>query len=616
MTFQSLYRKYRPQRFDELLGQGHVTTALRHSVRDGRVGHAYLFSGPRGTGKTTTARILAKALNCADRGDDGEPCGVCDSCVEIAQGSSMDVIELDAASNNGVAEMRALLERVVFRSAGGRHRVYIVDEVHMLTKGASNALLKTLEEPPEHVVFVLATTDPQSVLPTIRSRTQHFEFHLLPTENLAAYLGQIAEHEKVEVDTETLSLVARRGAGSVRDALSLLDQALALGEGSVGADDVRGLFEATAFGRLADLIERVAQEDVGGVIASLADALAAGAEPRQVTDDLLRYLRDVFLVSASGGEARLEVLAEEREQLRAHGEALGGSRVMRAIETLGDAAVEMRRAPDPRLVLEVALVRITRREAGSTTEILLDRVERLEKAIAELRDRGGGTPSPAPIPAAPPASEANPAVGPEEEPRPALGAVRARQQEAVNTDDEGEAPESPPPPAPPAATTPDDHLPLDLDDVVLAWPDALGRLSGRLKAMAREAQPVEIDGATVVLGLPETYRQVHKPIIEGGLDDIAAALEECLERPVRVRLVLHEGFLSAGTAGADDPDTDPAPGATPDPAGGGGQTGTEPEGDEDRAEGGADDGAVDSVAKFQDAFDATIETDDSEGERP
>ncbi len=231
MAFQSLYRKHRPQSFAELVGQDAVSGALRNAVREDRVGHAYLFSGPRGTGKTTTARLLAKALNCAARGDDGEPCNACASCVEITAGTSMDVVELDAASHRGINEMRSLLERVAYRSAGGARKVYIVDEVHMLTKEASTALLKTLEEPPAHVVFVLATTDPQTVLATIRSRTQHFEFTLLPTELLAAHLAYVATQEGVDADPAILAVIARRAGGSARDALSLLDQALAHGDG-------------------------------------------------------------------------------------------------------------------------------------------------------------------------------------------------------------------------------------------------------------------------------------------------------------------------------------------------------------------------------------------------
>ncbi|HEY4948344.1 MAG TPA: DNA polymerase III subunit gamma/tau, partial [Acidimicrobiales bacterium] len=225
VPYQSLYRRFRPSTFGEVRGQDHVVLALRNAVRDGRVAHAYLFSGPRGTGKTSTARILAKALNCIDL-QDGEPCGVCASCVEITKGTSLDVHELDAASNNGVEAMRDLVSRAALGTPG-RQKVYIVDEVHMLSTAASNALLKTLEEPPAHVVFVLATTDPQKVLPTIRSRTQHFEFRLLGPETLGELLAQVRQDAHLDVPDEALDLAVRRGRGSARDALSVLDQVAA-----------------------------------------------------------------------------------------------------------------------------------------------------------------------------------------------------------------------------------------------------------------------------------------------------------------------------------------------------------------------------------------------------
>src|SRR5437868_7601851 len=248
MAFQSLYRRYRPQRFSELRGQDHVSRTLRNAVRENRVAHAYLFSGPRGTGKTSSARILAKALNCAAP-TDGEPCGVCQSCVEVAAGTSLDVHELDAASNNGVEAMRDLVARAALGTPG-RWKVYIVDEVHMLSAAASNALLKTLEEPPGHVVFVLATTDPQKVLPTIRSRTQHFEFRLLPADVLGEHLRWVATDAGIDVASDAIDLVARRGNGSVRDALSALDQVAAAGgveDQGVPVDEVvEGLCERDA----------------------------------------------------------------------------------------------------------------------------------------------------------------------------------------------------------------------------------------------------------------------------------------------------------------------------------------------------------------------------------
>jgi DNA polymerase-3 subunit gamma/tau len=619
MAFQSLYRKYRPQRFSEMLGQEHVTTALRNAVRESRVGHAYLFSGPRGTGKTTTARILAKALNCTDLGADGEPCGVCDSCLEIARGGSMDVIELDAASNNGVGEMRALLERVALSSAGGRYRVYIVDEVHMLTSGAENALLKTLEEPPEHVIFVLATTDPQKVAATIRSRTQHFEFSLFSTDDLAGYLAGIAEHEKVDADFETLRLIARRGAGSARDALSVLDQALALGDGALDAEAVRGLFEATPFSRQVQIVEAIASEDVPEVLAAVSDIVGAGLDARQVADDLLRYLRNAFLLLAGRGQVRVEVLEEEREQLVAHGEALGLAGMTRAIETLGESAVDMRRAPDPRLVLEVALVRLARREAGAGTDLLLERLERLERTVDDLRR---GATAPAAVPMKPPTpaatstdqapadkapAEPAPAAPPGEaspSQRPTLGALRKR--EGAATPPAQVEPAAPPDPnaAPvPVAqqSTPTTLAaaaaePFTLDDAVLAWPDALATLRPRLRAMAREAQPVEVEGGTVVLGIPDRF-PVHRKTIDDESGALADALGQALGgRSVRIRVTTHGGFMP------EAPESGPGEGA-------GDQTDLETGEGPGEPEPGAEapEGPVDTIGQLVEAFGATVD---------
>src|SRR6202050_47519 len=281
--YQSLYRRFRPQRFSEVLGQEFVSLALRNAVREDHVGHAYLFSGPRGTGKTSTARILAKALNCANPVD-GEPCGVCMSCTEIAAGSSLDVHELDAASNNGVDAMRDLVARTALGTPG-RWKVYIVDEVHMLSAAASNALLKTLEEPPAHVVFVLATTDPQKVLQTIRSRTQHFEFRLIGPETLHGLLEAVNEEAGLHVDEESLEAAVRRGRGSARDALSALDHVVAAGCAHAGRPELAAALDALSDG------------DVSQVLVALSALLAGGWGPQQLATELIDDLRQVFLAA-------------------------------------------------------------------------------------------------------------------------------------------------------------------------------------------------------------------------------------------------------------------------------------------------------------------------------
>jgi DNA polymerase III subunit gamma/tau len=389
-SYQSLYRRYRPQRFDEVLGQDHVTKALRNAVRDGRVGHAYLFSGPRGTGKTSTARILAKVLNCAAPVD-GEPDGTCDNCVAVAEGRVVDwLLEQDAASKSKVDDMRDLLERVPLGTSGQR-KVIILDEVHMLSQGAENALLKTLEEPPAHVVFVLATTDPQKVRPTIRSRTQHFEFRLLPPDLLADHVRHIIADAGLGLDDatvdEAVDQVIRSGGGSARDTLSALDQVAALGEVLDEAQPVDAVVDALVAG------------DAGRVLVAVADALASGRDPRTLGEGVIAALRDAFLAVMGAGDRHLAPAV--RERAAAVGEALGPAGLTRALDVLGEALTELFRKPDPRVVVEVALVRLTEPAADRSLDAILARLDRLERTVAA---GGGGTGGVAPTEPEPPGS--------------------------------------------------------------------------------------------------------------------------------------------------------------------------------------------------------------------
>jgi len=567
MAYQSLYRKYRPQRFAELVGQDHVTTALRNAVRDGRVGHAYLFSGPRGTGKTTTARILAKALNCLDLGPDGEPCGACDHCGAVAAGTFLDLFELDAASNRGVGDTRELLERIAFRSATGGKKVYILDEVHMLTDAAANALLKSLEEPPDHVVFVLATTNPEQVLPTIRSRTQHFEFSLLSTDALAAHLADVCAREGVEADPEALAIVARAGAGSARDSLSLLDQALAHSTGGLEAEATAALFGGAPFELRLRILQAVADQEPALVLVELGALLEAGHAPRRVADDLLRSARDAFLLHAGAGRVPVDGPPEEIEALRAVGDALGNTMLVRVIETLGQAAVDMRGidAADPRLVLEVALVRLSRREAGPPLVLLAERVERLERALA-----GGAVPAaPAPAPPAPvrasgsapgAAGGSAPGAAGGSQPKAALGALRRRPTDEASVGDPSpdpvDAPAAPPAPAPTDAGGPGN---FDLDEVVLAWAELLPTFAMATRSAVQHAQPIRVDGDVVVFGIAPQMLAAAQPRFRSNADTIRTALTARLGRTPRFSLVASGAVDLQGALGGGADELPPPP---------------------------------------------------------
>jgi DNA polymerase III subunit gamma/tau len=512
--FVSLYRRYRPGTFAELRGQDHVVRALQSAVRDGHVAHAYLFSGPRGTGKTSTARILAKALNCMDL-IDGEPCGVCASCIEITKGTSMDVTELDAASNNGVDAIRDLIAHAALGSPG-RSKVYIIDEVHMLSASAANALLKTLEEPPPHVVFVLATTDPQKVPPTIRSRTQHLEFRLLGAETLGHLLRDVRDDAGLGLDDEAIGVAVRRGRGSARDALSALDQVVASGE----ATDTRP--------GLDEVVEGFCEQDAARALVGLSSLHEAGWSPQQLCTELVEELRQAFLLGVAPQVA--QVTGSERDRLGDQGARLGLARTVRALELLGRCLVEMRDAPDPQVVLEVAVVRGARSDLDEGTAGVNDRILRLERKVTELTKALESAPSARPAPA-------EPVVEVPEGAKPSLGAYK----KGATPKPKAPAPEVVPEttsvegaPVEPATVVTRDVQDITKDDVDQVWStDFMKAISPKARSFFRGVRVVGVEQGSIVVEAPN---DVHLEKCQEFQGEVVAALGKVLGAPLGLDL--------------------------------------------------------------------------------
>lgn len=391
---ESLYRKYRPLTFDSVVGQQHIVSTLEHAITEGRLSHAYLFCGPRGTGKTTMARILAKALLCrnaeAARAEGASGCmpdGTCEECELIAEGNHPDVYELDAASRTGVDNVREeIINSVNFAPVRGKYKIYIIDEVHMLTTAAFNALLKTLEEPPAHVIFVLCTTDPQKILETILSRCQRFDFHRIGNEDIEHRLSYVCEQEGFDYDDEALAIVARHAKGGMRDALSTLEQLSVFGNGAVHADDARSLLGEVSDQILGEFARAIAERDIAELYGLIRAQVEEGNDLLELTRDLVAHVRDVYVACVAGARAELfEGGSEQAEALAAEAAAFGehsADRLARVLTVLDDAALEMRGASDVRLVLEIACTRLARPEADLTIEALAERVARLEAMVA------------------------------------------------------------------------------------------------------------------------------------------------------------------------------------------------------------------------------------------
>lgn len=548
----ALYRRYRPETFAEVIGQDHVTTPLRAALANNRVNHAYLFSGPRGCGKTTSARILARALNC-EQAPIADPCGECESCRDLARGGpgSIDVIEIDAASHGGVDDARDLREKAFFAPVKSRYKVYIIDEAHMVTTQGFNALLKLVEEPPPHLRFIFATTEPDKVLATIRSRTHHYPFRLIPPRLLSSYLSELCEKEGVAIEPAALPLVVRAGAGSARDTLSVLDQLL----GGAGPEGVThalatGLLGYTPDTLLDEVVDAFAAGDGSAVFGVVDKVIETGQDPRRFTEDLLRRLRDLVIVAAvpdAPATGLIDVSEDQGERLVAQAARFGAAELSRAADIAASGLTEMRGATAPRLLLELLCARILLPGADHGTEGVLARLDRLEKRLTI-----SGTPSaPAAAPPAPPAQDrpvpppsrppaparevqapevqAEPAPDPAPAPPPAVEQASPA-PEPTRTPEPTPEPTAPPEPAPTsesepapaAAAAPAAAGALTLVEVRRLWPDLVEATKNRRRLawmhLTQNCQVVGVDATTLTLGFANAG--ARDSFVSGGCDDV------------------------------------------------------------------------------------------------
>jgi DNA polymerase-3 subunit gamma/tau len=587
----SLYRRHRPGSFDEVVGQAHVVRTLRNAVEQGKVHHAYLFVGSRGTGKTSMAKILARSLNCERGGPTVTPCGECESCLTIAAGTSVDVIEMDAASNRSVDDVRDLRERVAYAPAGGHWKVYILDEAHMLTKEAWNAFLKTLEEPPPNTVFVLATTESHKVMATIADRCQRFDFQRPSLEQIAEVLNRVAAAESIEVDEGAVAMIARSAQGSFRDALGTLDQLVAFGGDHVELKDVLEMLGAADADLLFEAVDAVIAEDPKGVLLGVEKMARSGRDPSQFARDLLAHLRHLLIAQTTGEvPSTFVVTATDTARMQTQANAIGAATLVRTIDELATALTAVREGDDARLAVEIALLKAARPELDPDTAGLLRRIERLENGNARAAGpaAAGDPPSPATAqgtvpPTTSPTADVPPQDEPPVEPSPSHPPIPAPSEDPPPAEEEEAevAPATEPAPSaaqdPPAggadledhhspnasgggtksATEPAGHQPLSLDEIQRAWPAVLQKLTETAPALVatfESARPVAMEDAGLQIGFPAEQRfNKKKAESPERRDAVAAAFEAVVGQALKPNYVLLEDEEAP-------PDT-PAPGS-------------------------------------------------------
>ena len=583
MAYVSLYRKYRPQTFHDIVGQDHVTGTLVNAIQTGQVHHAMLFCGTRGTGKTSTARVLAKALNCV-KGPTPEPCNVCDACTSITDGTNLDVTEIDAASHGSVDDARDLREKASYAPAAARFKVYIIDEAHMVTTQGFNAMLKVLEEPPEHVRFIFCTTEPHKVIEAIRSRCQRHDFRRIRTAALVQDFARICEAEGVDIEPAALELVARAADGSHRDGLSRLDQVLTFAGPKVTLADVAQVLGALPVELRFDLAEALAAHRVADVLACVERVVDAGHDLHQFTREALEHLRDLYVLRVAPQSTTLvDVTAETRERLAAQAERFGPGELGRMLTIVGDLYLDLRTATDQRLVVEVGLARAAVPEASLDAEALLARIERLERrlsiagaespapagpppAVAEATARAAPatTPpraaDPAP-PTSPPRAAAQPPTRPETPPKAVPAATQTKPRSKAKAADRAvEAPAEEAGWGPAEAPA---RVPVDLDLVRRSWPLVLERVQAASRVTASflgHGRPVALEGRQLVVELPKDRRFEAEALAKDGRNrQVDGVLEAMLGGGLETRVVVGEH------TGPEDPDPPPASGPPPAP---------------------------------------------------
>jgi len=552
MSYQVLARKWRPQTFDAVVGQDAITRTLRNALASGRIAHAYLFAGPRGIGKTTTARLLARALLCTAR-TGPEPCGKCSVCVEGLAGTLVDVIEIDGASNRGIEEIRTLRENVKYTPARGKYKVYIIDEVHQLTEAAFNALLKTLEEPPAHIVFVLATTDPREIPPTVLSRVQRFDFRPIAPDALRASLERILNEEKIPFEPAALPVIVRAAEGSLRDALSLLDTAIAYGEGRLEADTTAKLLGATAPVTVRAFATAIVGHDTSAALEAIDRAARDGEDLLAFTRDVIELLRLTLVLKAAPNAKPADLTHSEGNELRKLGETASLDEILYVLRAFLEADALMRESPHPRVELEIATVRSTRRPVPQALDDVLRRVDEAQR---EIRQHALATPAPTSAAQASLLTGSEPAAARVDARRPAAAAPSAvapapRPASAPPPTAPRSTMAAPPPGPPSAPAAPASAAPPPTQDLVTAWErvvDEVMKKKPTLGSLLTQARPSTISDRelTIVLHGNHFHREMLADVANREL--VLQAVRRCVAGAERINVV--SGSDATGTISA------------------------------------------------------------------